>query len=348
MSSSLKNTTAWLKAPRTPLSIEETSIVEPAEGEVLVKVHAVAIEPVDWKIQDIGFFVDFPAVLGESLSGEIYAVGSGVTEFKKGDRVLGHAQALANKKPHEGAFQHYVILPVAAVASIPPSVSFEEASVLPLALSTAACGLYQSTHLDLPLPSLDARKTGKTLLVWGASSSVGATAVQLAVHSGLRVIATASPSNFDFVRALGASAVFDYRDPQAVDLLVAELEKNSEEEEFAGVYDAISEHGSVEKAAEVASKVKGGKKFIATTLPPPKKLPEGVEAAGVFAPHVVQQDNGRISRAILHDFLPLALEKGSFKAKPDPLVAGKGLEELEKAFAVQKKGVSARKVVVSF
>ncbi|GAA5877752.1 hypothetical protein JCM8547_001528 [Rhodosporidiobolus lusitaniae] len=324
MSSSLKNTTAWLKAPRTPLSIEETSIVEPAEGEVLVKVHAVAIELIDWKIQDIGFFVDSPAVLGESLSGEIYAVGSGVTEFKKGDRVLGHAQALANKKPHEGAFQHYVILPVAAVASIPPSVSFEEASVLPLALSTAACGLYQSTYLDLPLPSLDAPKTGKTLLVWGASSSVGATA-----------------------RAARPSAVFDYRDAQVVDQIVTELEKNSNEE-FAGLYDAISEYGSVEKAAEVASRVKGGKKFVATTLPPPKELPEGVEAAGVFAPHVVQQDNGLIARTILHDFLPFALEEGSFTAKPDPLVAGKGLEELEKAFAVQKKGVSARKVVVSF
>ncbi|GAA6044223.1 hypothetical protein JCM8097_005274 [Rhodosporidiobolus ruineniae] len=349
MSTSYQNRAAWLKEKGARLEVGDAPVGSPDEGQVLIKVHAVGIEPVDWKVQDSGYFVKaFPFLLGDSLAGEVVEVGSEVKNVKKGDRVLGHSIALATQKSEHAAFQNYALLPALAVSPIPSSLSFEQGSVLPLALSTAADGLYRPKYLELPLPKPDAPNPegkGKVLLVYGASSSVGSAAVQLAVASGLRVVATASPANFDFVKSLGASAVFDYKSSSVVADLVAEIEKDGEE--FAGVYDAISEHGSVEIGAEVASKVKGGKKFIATTLPPPEKLPEGVKAAGVFAIAIVTQENGAVARAVYHDYVPAALANGSLQAKPDPLVAGKGLEEVQKGLDRQKQGVSAQKVVVT-
>ncbi|GAA5974355.1 hypothetical protein JCM11641_005231 [Rhodosporidiobolus odoratus] len=348
-SSAPVNRASWLKTPKGRLEIDEAPHEKPAKGEVVIKVHAVSIQPVDWKVQAYDFFIkSYPTILGTDVAGEIYEVGEGVTTVKKGDRVLGHAIFLATQQTKHSAFQLYTHAPAIAVSTIPSALSFEEASVLPLALSTAASGLYQSSYLGLPLPKANAPNPegkGKVLLVWGGSSSVGATAIQLAVASGLRVVSTASPANFDFVKSLGVSAVVDYKDSQVVEKLVAELEK--EGEEFAGVYDAISEGGSVEKSAEIATKVKGGKRFIATTLPPPEKLPAEVKTAGVFAPDIVTKGDGSIAKSIFLDFVPAALQNGSFKAKPDVLLAGKGLEDLEKGLEVQKKGVSAKKVVVS-
>jgi hypothetical protein len=195
-------------------------------------------------------------------------------------------------------------------------VTFEEASVLPLALSTAADGLYQSSFLNLPLPQSKAPNVdgkGKVVLVWGGASSVGATAIQLALASGLQVISTASPSNFDFVKSLGASAVFDYRSSSVLEDLVAALEKDGLE--FAGVYDAVSTPESVLLSAKVAKAVKGGRKFVATTLPPPKDLPEGVKAASgtLFSSVLVS--------STCSDYLPLVQSSlpTSFLNTPDAL-----------------------------
>ncbi|BGP12135.1 hypothetical protein JCM10213_004700 [Rhodosporidiobolus nylandii] len=348
MSSSLQNTAAWIKEPKAQLVVDSAPLSNPSAGEVLIKVHAVAVQPVDWKIQDYDFFVkQYPFILGTDVAGEVLEVGEGVTHVKKGDRVLGHSQALATGEPKHSAFQNYAVIHAAAVTPLPSSISFEDATVLPLALSTAAAGLYQSTHLALPLPKADAPNPegkGKSLLVWGGSSSVGSAAIQLAVASGLRVVATASPANFDFVKSLGASAVVDYKSEKVVDELVAELKKGGEE--FAGVYDAISENGSVEKSAEVATKL-GGKQFVSTTLPPPQQLPTGVSAAGVFACDIVLKDNGAIARAVYHDFATPGLANGALKPAPPALVVGHGLGDVQKGLNAQKKGVSGKKVVIT-
>lgn len=118
--------------------------------------------------------------------------------------------------------------------------------MLPLAISTAAAGLYLPGYLGLDLPSPNAnpdteKKKKKTVLIWGGSSSVGATAIQLARASGLNVITTASMSNFAFVRDLGAVAVFDYRSESVVQDIVREIQGLGGE--FVGIYDAISEEG---------------------------------------------------------------------------------------------------------
>ncbi|GAA6021543.1 hypothetical protein JCM11491_006481, partial [Sporobolomyces phaffii] len=114
---------------------------------------------------------------------------------------------------------------------------------------------------------------------------------------------------------------------------------------FAGVYDAISEKGSIEASAEVAQKV-GGKQFIATVLPPPENLPGGVKAAGVYAGTIVTQHSD-VAVAVYHKYVTEALERGSLQTRPDPLVVGKGLESIDHGLDVQQKGVSFKKVVVT-
>jgi hypothetical protein len=87
-------------------------------------------------------------------------------------------------------------------------------------MSTAACGLFQKDQLALDYPSENARPTGKTLLVWGGSTSVGSNAIQLAVAAGYQVITTASPVNFEYVKALGASYAVNYKSPTVVNELI--------------------------------------------------------------------------------------------------------------------------------
>lgn len=259
------------------------------------------------------------------------------------------------------------------MSPIPDSLPLDQATVLPLGLSTAASGLYPKRYLALPYPKADAPNPegkGKVLFVYGGSSSVGACAIQLGVASGLQVITTCSPANFEFVKSLGAAEAFDYRTPkdELVTKVVAEVEKQGSE--YAGAFDAISEHGSVETCAEVAIKAFGGKgqKFIAATLPPPKELPDGISSEwsawdfstpdevaeadaecppAVFAIDIALKEDAAVARAVYHDFVTAALKAGSLQAKPDPLVVGKGLESVQKGLDRQKEGVSAKKVVVT-
>ncbi|CEQ42612.1 SPOSA6832_04454 [Sporobolomyces salmonicolor] len=359
----MSNRAAWIKSPHAKLTVEEAPMYTPDKGEVLVKVHAVSVQPVDWKIQDYNFFVNsYPFILGTDTAGIVEEVGEGVTHVRKGDRVLGyvvdpllkspwphptlhfyrHMLGLGTGNSKHSGFQEYAVVSGTTVAAIPSSISFEEAVVLPLALSTAAAGLYQPEFLGLNFPSASSpAPTGKAVLVWGAASSVGTVAVQLAKASGYKVVTTASPHNFEYAKLLGADAVFDYRDEQVVEKLVEALKGS----EFAGVYDAISENGSVEKSAEVASRV-GGKQFVATVLPPPEKLAGEVKAAAVFAV-TVATTHAEVGTHLYGTFVPAALENGSLKCKPEPLVVGKGLESVQHGLDVQKKGVSAKKVVIT-
>lgn len=150
-----------------------------------------------------------------------------------------HVPGLLTGNPTHNGFQLYPLAYEIMTSPIPDTLSYERAVVLPLAISTAAAGLYQHDYLNLPFPSTTKQNNNKTVLIWGGSSSVGATAIQLATASGLRVITTASPSNFEFVRSLGAAAVVDYTSASAVGEIVSEIKKG--DSEFAGVYDAISD-----------------------------------------------------------------------------------------------------------
>lgn len=229
-------------------------------------------------------------------------------------------------------------------------MSFTDASVLPLALSTAAMGLYGKGFLRLPPPKVSPEPAGKAILVWGGSSSVGAVAIQLAKASGVAVLTTASARNLDAVTSqLGADRAFDYRSATVVDDIVAaaaELKKGGAE--FAGVYDAISEKASFTILGRVFDRL-GSEGLVATkklaAVLPPSDLPGDVEASMLVAPMLLGPDKD-VAEAVWDKFVPDALESGALKPLPAPVVVGKGLESIQKGTDENKKGVSYAKVVV--
>ncbi|GKT67241.1 zinc-binding dehydrogenase family superfamily [Colletotrichum tofieldiae] len=338
-----QNFAAWQLAPKaSSLEVKEAPYTSPAASEILIRNYAVAVNPVEPALQALGPdlfpWVTYPQIFGNDIAGEVVEVGPGVDAFKPGDRVVAHALNLTNNKTSEGGFQLYTIVSDFMAAPIPDSISYEQASVLPLAVSTASCGLYQDDQLALELPTVPARpSTGKTVLIWGGASSVGCSAIQLAVASGYEVVTVASPKNFDLLKKLGAAEVFDYNAADVVDRIVGAFA----DRDCAGGLAIVP--GSLAPVAEVLSRTKGAK-FVSNISAQPADLPEGVKANVVFGGSL--RDN-KVGRGVYAEFLGKALAAGSFTPAPEPYVVGKGLESVQKAFDVSKKGVSAKKVVVS-
>ncbi|TVY89393.1 Zinc-binding alcohol dehydrogenase domain-containing protein [Lachnellula willkommii] len=335
------NTAAWLTAAKSnPLEVKTAAYTSPEDHEILVKNGAVAVNPVDWKIQDRASFpLNYPTVLGQDVAGTVVEVGSAVSRFKTGDRVLGHALGLATQKASYGGFQEYTIISDILASQIPSTLSFENAAVLPVGLSTAAAGLFQKEFLALQHPSLDAKPTGKTVLVWGGASSVGSNGIQLAVAAGYEVLTTASPKNFDFAKKLGASQVFDYHSKTIVADLVEALKGKT----VAGVLDAVGADGSTQKSLEILAQGEGSK-VVATVLKPAEDVPAGTTAKWIQANDI--KDN-EVGKAVYENFLPQALVDGKYAATPEPYVVGKGLEHVQAGLNILKKGVSAQKVIIT-
>ncbi|KAL2438969.1 Dehydrogenase orsE [Exophiala dermatitidis] len=337
----LTNEAAWLHKPNEKLQVFSAEIGKPGPGEALIKNHAVAINPVNWKIQD-GVFPSsvFPRIMGNDLAGEIVEVGEDVSGFSKGQRVLAHAVGIAIPKPQYGSFQKYTVVPVVGVCPLPDKISYEEAAVLPLALSTATDGLFHEDKLGLPKPSHEVQKSDKALLVWGGSSSVGSAVIQVAVAAGLTVIATASKKNFEFCKELGATEVFDYNSPSIVGDLTAALQNHN----LAGAYDAIGCRDTQLNTAQVLAQLGGGN--MAVVLPPSDEIPATVNAKGVFATEILLQFK-ELGNALYHDFLPEALQSGQIKPAPKPTIVGHGLEFIQAGLDRSRQGVSAVKLVVA-
>jgi len=339
----MSNQAAWItEAKANPLEVKAADLWKAGPGEVLIKNAAWAVNPVDWKVQDYGvIFQKYPNILGEDSAGEIYEVGEGVTSLKKGQRVLAWGFSLATSEPRDGAFQLYSIANEKNVSPIPDSVSFEQAAVLPEGISTAAAALYQKDYLALPYPVKDTKPLEKTILISGGSSSVGAAAIQLARASGLTVFATASSHNHSFVKSIGATKAFDYRQGGIADEIAAALKGS----DFVGIFDAVSTTESYTIDQELLSKLGGG--TIISTLPPNGvTLPDNIKHKNVMATTIASEEP-EVRDAVWQKYLPGALESGQLQAKPDPILIKGGLEKIQDGLDRQKKGVSAGKVVVT-
>jgi NADPH:quinone reductase-like Zn-dependent oxidoreductase len=365
------NKAALIKQPKGyPLQIEAADYPTAQTGQIIVKNAALAINPLDWMLQTQGTalmynWLKYPNVLGADLAGEVVAVGPNVTRLKVGDRVVGHATGTDKDRndPRQGAFQLYTILDEQMSAQIPEGIGYERACVIPCAYTAAAAGLFEKDQLALELPSIDASKKGKTVLIWGGSTSVGCCAIQLAVGAGYEVFTTASPANFELVRKLGAAQVWDYRSST----VVRDIVKAMAEKDVAGAL-SIGD-GAADACIEVLAQCKTGRKFVAmATYPqPPKDLTrfvvlrsamsfvswsiatsikcwrKGVGWKFVFGTTIKESGVGK---AVYVDYLDQALARGRFVPAPEPMVVGKGLEDLQKAMDMQKEGVSAKKIVV--
>lgn len=349
-----QNRALWIQNRRGRFALGLAPYTSPGRGEVTVRVRSVAVNPVDaiplWRLSGLAYrsampWLAFPTVIGGDVAGEIVEVGVGVTRFAPGDRVLGMAagQERSRNRAAEGAFQHYTVLMEQLVSPIPAGMSFDQAAVLPLTLSTAATALYQRDHLALPLPTLDPPDRGRTVFVWGGSSSVGSNAIQLAHWSGYRVVTTCSPRNVDYVRSLGADAAIDYHDPAAVDEIVAAIGSIP----LAGAFAVTG--GSVRLTVEVAARAPGTARVasaqaaIATRLQLLRSRHKDVAVSSVWGGSL--KDN-EVGPGIYADFLPDALSSGSYRPAPDPKVVGEGLDRIPAALEQLGEGVSASKLVV--
>jgi NADPH:quinone reductase-like Zn-dependent oxidoreductase len=356
MAEAPENQGAWMPAPKViPLEIGPAPYTQPGPGQLVVRNSAVGINPVDWAKQMLGDVmlghVRYPIVLGEDVSGTVVAVGEGVTRFTVGDRVLAVAGAITSNVPAEGGFQLYTVVREWLTTQLPEHISFEQACVLPLALITSSLGLFGSDYLALDLPTVPARpttstdgKSSRVVIIAGGASAVGSTAIQLAVSAGYEVVSTSSPKNFDYVKRLGASHVFDYKSATLVDDLTAAVRGR----QLCGCF-SIGD-GTADLLAAVLTKHEGpGTTKMLISRAEGKHSVEsdsGVEVKFILiSPPVI----GPASpvRPIFQDFLPLALAERQFVPAPEPQVVGKGLDKLQDAFTVHKQGVSAKKIVVT-
>jgi len=184
--------------PPEVLTLEEIEKPAPNEKEVLIKVRAAAVNPLDFHVMKGGpalarllFGPRKPKVPGVDAAGIVEAVGPGTTLFKPGDAVFGTVR---------GAFAAYAVAPESKLAAKPEGVSFEDAAACPIAALTALQGLRDKGKIQ----------PGRSVLINGASGGVGTFAVQLAKIFGTRATAVCSARNAELVRSLGADQVIDY------------------------------------------------------------------------------------------------------------------------------------------
>jgi NADPH:quinone reductase-like Zn-dependent oxidoreductase len=173
------------------LEIVDLPDPHPGPGQVRIAVRAAGVNPSDWKKREGLMDPELPQTMGYEAAGVVDELGEGVADVAVGDRVFGLSA--------EGAAQAELTV-LSFYAPIPPSLDFPGAAALPAAIETATRALDQ---LDVGAGA----GRGSTLLINGASGSVGSAAVQLAVARGARVIGTASPANHDYLRSLGAEPV---------------------------------------------------------------------------------------------------------------------------------------------
>jgi NADPH:quinone reductase-like Zn-dependent oxidoreductase len=183
------------------LGLEDIPMPVPAAGEVLVRIRAASLNPVDWKIASGSFRLivrgGVPRTMGSDFAGEVTAVGSGVTTVVPGDRVFGFIDPFARTG---GTFAEFASIPQAFVHRMPPELGYEDAAALACVGATA-----------VTLCNLGCVGAGSNVLVNGASGGVGHVTVQVASARGAIVSATASAARHEFIRSLGARSCIDYR-----------------------------------------------------------------------------------------------------------------------------------------
>lgn len=192
-----------------PLEMTDLARPEPARGQVLVRIAASGLNPLDTKIRAGGAAHakhPLPLVLGIDLAGTVEAVGDGVSAFKPGDEVYGMTGGVGGI---QGSLAQYAAVDADLLALKPATLGMREAAALPLVFITAYSGIVERARV----------RAGQTVLVQGGAGGVGHVAVQLAAALGATVHATASSRDLDLVARLGATPV-DYRE-QSVEQYVA-------------------------------------------------------------------------------------------------------------------------------
>lgn len=280
----------------------------PNADEVLVKVHAAAVNPVDWKIRE-GFGSMFglepPFVLGCEIAGTVEEVGADVKDFKPNDSVIGYIGA------HIGGYAEYAVVKANEISQKPESLDFENAAAVPVGALTAWQAMFDLANLQ----------SGQKILITGASGGVGSMAVQIAKAKGAHVTGTASGKNEEFVKTLGANEFVDYT-KQNFEEIVKDVDV---------VFDTVG-GDTLERAFQTLKK--GG--FLVTAVEPPseeKAIQFGVKVAMVR----VQPNAAQLAE------ISLLIDEGKLKTYVETILP---LAEVKKALELSKSGRTRGKIVL--
>ena len=229
------------------LALETAPTPEPQSGEILVRVHAAGVNPVDYKIRNGGYVAEdrLPLTLGRDISGVVERCGPGIEEFKPGDAIY------ALLTPDRGGYAEFVAVKAADCAAKPECLDHVQAAAVPLAALTAWQGIFDHGGLS----------AGQRILIHGAAGGVGHFAVQFAKARGATVYATCSGRDIDFVQSLGADDAIDYKNQRFEDIardidLVYDLVAGDTQERSwsvlreSGIIVSTLQQPSKEKAAE--------------------------------------------------------------------------------------------------
>jgi NADPH:quinone reductase len=227
------------------------SVPEPGPDELRIKVRACGLNPADYKIGEWGNPAwRFPFVMGLDIAGVIDALGENIKDWQVGDQVYYHGDFT-----RPGGFAEFTVIPARAVARMPEGLTFVEAAAVPCAGFAAYQSIFYKLHL----------KSDETVLIQGASGGVGTFAVQLAALVGAKIIATTSQKNAEFVQALGANHVIDYR-TENVRKRVLELTQNRGVD---AIIDTVSQATTTEGLEMIAF---GGRIACVDSLPDLSKV----------------------------------------------------------------------------
>jgi NADPH:quinone reductase-like Zn-dependent oxidoreductase len=240
---------------------------KPGENQLLVKVKAAAVNPVDWKIRDgLGkmFGMKLPLILGCEVAGTVETVGNAVKDFAVGDDVYGYLSA------YSGGYAEYVAAPASEFVRKSKQIDFDTAASVPVGALTAWQGIFDHGKLA----------NGQCILITGASGAVGSMAVQLAKVKGAHVIGTGSGRNEEFVRKLGADEFIDYKktkfekEVSDVDVVFDTVGGETQERAFHTLKRGGVLVSTVNLPSEEKAKKFGVKVAMVTVTPKPDQLAE--------------------------------------------------------------------------
>ncbi len=260
------------------LTYEDAPKPEPKEGEVLIKVAAAGVNPVDAMIES-GAMEEMakhtlPLVPGWDAAGTVEMLGPGVTGFTVGDAIFAFADIR-----RDGTYAEYAVIAAEALCSKPASLDFPAAASIPLAGTTAWQALFEEANLQ----------SGQTILIHGAGGAVGAFAVQFAKVKGATVIATATGDDIAYVRSIGANVVVDYKTEKfedaahGVDAVLDTISGETQARSWATLRDGgvlVSTLPGAEAPPEAAARGVQGKSFMAHPDGPQLKEIAGLVDAG--------------------------------------------------------------------
>lgn len=290
-------------------TVKDTPVPQAGPDEVLVRVAAASLNPLDVKLHSgvmHGFFpLEFPYTLGTDLAGTVERAGA--SRWQKGDKVVARLDPTSG-----GALAGFAVVPANYLTAAPKARSLEEAAGLPTAAGTAWQALFEIAGL----------KQGQTVLIHAGAGGVGSFAIQMARNAGARVVATASGSGVEVARQVGADQVIDYKAGAFVDNL--------------SDADVVLDTVGGETQMKSYGVLRAGGNLVSTVAPPDEALAKAHNVTAAFVFH--QSDASRLQKIVEQ------LDAGLLKVLMDRTLP---LESFSDAFAHQASGRARGKIIIT-